>query len=44
MLFKAALDDIAINPDLTNQALDVDLAEGSKIVVRRYALPSIDVQ
>jgi predicted nuclease of predicted toxin-antitoxin system len=39
MLFKAALDDIAINPDLTNQALDVDLAEGSKIVVRRYALP-----
>jgi predicted nuclease of predicted toxin-antitoxin system len=44
MLFKAALDDIAINPDLTNQALDVDLAEGSKIVVRRYALPSINVQ
>jgi predicted nuclease of predicted toxin-antitoxin system len=39
MLFKAALDDIAINPELTNQALDVDLAEGSKIVVRRYALP-----
>ena len=39
MLFKAALDDIAINPDLTNQALDVDLSEGSKIVVRRYALP-----
>jgi hypothetical protein len=33
------LDDIAINPDLTNQALDVDLAEGSKIAVRRYALP-----
>jgi predicted nuclease of predicted toxin-antitoxin system len=39
MLFKAALDDIATNPELTNQALDVDLAEGSKIVVRRYALP-----
>jgi predicted nuclease of predicted toxin-antitoxin system len=39
MLFKAALDDIAINPDLTNQALDVDLAEHSKIVVCRYVLP-----
>jgi hypothetical protein len=39
MLFKAALDDIVINPNMTNQALDVDLAEGSKIVVRRYVLP-----
>ena len=39
MLFKAALDDIAINPDMINQAIDVDLAEGSKIIVRRYELP-----
>jgi predicted nuclease of predicted toxin-antitoxin system len=39
MLFEAALDDVAINPDMTNQALDVDLTGGSKIVVRRYALP-----
>jgi len=39
MLFEAALEDIAINPDLTNQALDVDLSEGSEIVVHRYALP-----
>jgi predicted nuclease of predicted toxin-antitoxin system len=39
ILFEAALDDIAINPDLTNQALDVDLFAGPKIVVRRYALP-----
>ena len=38
-LFKAALDDIAINPDMINQAIDVDLAEGSKIIVRRYELP-----
>jgi hypothetical protein len=39
MLFKAALDEIAMSPDMTNQALDVDVTEGSKIVVRRYALP-----
>jgi predicted nuclease of predicted toxin-antitoxin system len=39
MLFEVALDDIAMNPDLTNQALDVDVSEGSEIVVRRYALP-----
>lgn len=39
MLFEAALDNIATNLDLTNQALDVEFAAGSKIVVRRYALP-----
>jgi predicted nuclease of predicted toxin-antitoxin system len=39
ILFEAALDDIAINPDLTNQAVDVDLIAGSRIVVRRYRLP-----
>jgi predicted nuclease of predicted toxin-antitoxin system len=39
LLFEAALDDVAIDPDLTNQALDVDLSEHAKIVVRRYALP-----
>ena len=38
ILFKAALDDIVINPDLTNQALDVGLSEGAKIVIRRYFL------
>lgn len=39
ILFEAALDDLVINPDLTNQALDVDFPAGSKIIVRRYALP-----
>ena len=40
MLFEAALDDIAINPDMTNQALDVCFSEDArKILVRRYALP-----
>jgi predicted nuclease of predicted toxin-antitoxin system len=39
MLFEAAMDDIAINPDLTNQALEVDFWERSKIVLRRYTLP-----
>ena len=38
-LFEAALDDIAISPDLANQALDVGFSEHGKIVVRRYALP-----
>ena len=38
ILFEAALDDIVINPDRTNQALDVGLSEGPKIVVRRYSL------
>jgi predicted nuclease of predicted toxin-antitoxin system len=39
LLFEAALDEIVINLDLTNQALDVDLSEDASIVVRRYALP-----
>ena len=39
ILFKAALDSVAINPDLTNHALDIGVAENSRIVVRRYALP-----
>jgi predicted nuclease of predicted toxin-antitoxin system len=38
MLFKAAMDDIVINPYLINQALDVDLSASSKIVLRRYSL------
>ncbi|MGP0092454.1 MAG: DUF5615 family PIN-like protein [Xanthobacteraceae bacterium] len=37
-LFEAALDEVSLNPDLTNQALDVDLFDNTKIVVRRYAL------
>jgi len=37
MLFEAALNDVAINPDLTNQALDIGVSEYTKIVVRRYA-------
>jgi predicted nuclease of predicted toxin-antitoxin system len=39
ILFQAALDEIAINPDLTNQALDVGVSEDAKTVVRRYAQP-----
>jgi hypothetical protein len=39
ILFQAALDDIAVDADLTNQALDVDISEDAKIIVRRYALP-----
>jgi predicted nuclease of predicted toxin-antitoxin system len=38
-LFAAAIDDVSIDPDLTNQALDIDFAGDAKIVVRRYALP-----
>jgi predicted nuclease of predicted toxin-antitoxin system len=38
-LFEAALDDVAINPDLINQGLDVDFSEDAEIVVRRYTLP-----
>lgn len=38
MLFEAALDDVVVNPDLTNEALDVRISEDIKIVVRRYAL------
>jgi hypothetical protein len=30
ILFQAALDEIAINPDLTNQALDVGVSEDAK--------------
>jgi predicted nuclease of predicted toxin-antitoxin system len=39
MLFEAALDEVTIAPDLTNQALDVDVSEDAKVIVRRYALP-----
>jgi predicted nuclease of predicted toxin-antitoxin system len=39
LLFEAALDDVAIDPDLTNLALDVDVSADATIVVRRYALP-----
>ncbi len=38
ILFEAALEDVAINPDLVNQALDVGVSEGTKIIVRRYTL------
>jgi predicted nuclease of predicted toxin-antitoxin system len=39
LLFEAALEDIAINPDLSNQALDVGFGLGASVVVRRYTLP-----
>jgi hypothetical protein len=39
LLFDAALAAIESNPDLTNQALDIDLTESAQIVIRRYALP-----
>jgi DNA replication protein DnaD len=32
------LDDIAANPDLINQALDIAFEQG-RIVLRRYSLP-----
>ena len=38
-LFEAALDDVSINPDLINQALDIDLSKDAKIVICRYTLP-----
>jgi predicted nuclease of predicted toxin-antitoxin system len=38
-LFEAALDDVAINPDLINQALDVGFSKDGRIAIRRYALP-----
>jgi predicted nuclease of predicted toxin-antitoxin system len=39
LLFEAAPTDVAINADLTNQALDISFADDAKIAVRRYALP-----
>lgn len=39
VLFEAALDNVANNPDLINQGLDVDFAGDGTIIVRRYALP-----
>jgi len=39
LLFEAAMDDLAINPDLINQALDIAFSEDGRIVVRRYPLP-----
>jgi hypothetical protein len=38
-LFAAALDEVEIDPDLANQAIDVDFSGDAKIVVRRYTLP-----
>jgi predicted nuclease of predicted toxin-antitoxin system len=38
-LFAAALDEVEIDPDLANQAIDVGFSGDAKIVVRRYALP-----
>jgi hypothetical protein len=38
MLLEAALDHVAINPDLTKQVLDIRVSEDTKIVVRRYVL------
>lgn len=39
MLFESALDDLAVNPDLINQALDIVFVEDGTIAVRRYSLP-----
>jgi predicted nuclease of predicted toxin-antitoxin system len=39
LLFEAALGVMAVDPDLTNQALDVDFSEHGDIVILRYALP-----
>ena len=39
LLFNAALDDLAIDPDLINQALDIAFSEDGSITVRRYSLP-----
>jgi predicted nuclease of predicted toxin-antitoxin system len=39
LLFAAAVDDIAMNPDLVNQALDVEFADRGGILLRRYSLP-----
>lgn len=38
LLFEAALDEVSLNPDLTNDALDVELFDDARIVVRRYIL------
>jgi predicted nuclease of predicted toxin-antitoxin system len=38
-LFAAAIDDVSMDSDLTNQALDIDFAGDATIAVRRYALP-----
>jgi predicted nuclease of predicted toxin-antitoxin system len=35
LLFEAALDDVKVNPDLTNQALDIDLSENARVIIRR---------
>jgi predicted nuclease of predicted toxin-antitoxin system len=37
-LFDAALDKVAIDVDLSNQALDVQLSRDDRIVIRRYHL------
>jgi predicted nuclease of predicted toxin-antitoxin system len=39
LLFEAALEDVALNPDLTNQAIDIDFSGELKITIRRYAFP-----
>ena len=39
LLFEAALGELAINPDLINQALDITFSEKGRIAVRRYSLP-----
>lgn len=38
MLFEVVLDDIAINPDLANQAIDAVFQPNIGIVIRRYRL------
>lgn len=38
-LFRAALDDIAADPDLINKAVDVDYDPSGRIRLRRYELP-----
>ena len=39
-LFREALDDLAVNNDLVNGALEVTI-EGNEIVLVRYAIPAI---
>jgi predicted nuclease of predicted toxin-antitoxin system len=39
LLFEAALDHVAMDPNLTNKALDIGYSEDTEIIVRLYALP-----
>jgi predicted nuclease of predicted toxin-antitoxin system len=39
LLFQAALDHVATDPNLINKALDIGFSEDAEIVARLYALP-----